>query len=639
MRFLPAWTLFATLLLPSLHATDFHLVRAIGSGESIPNQTGTLDSFPGPCVALSHHGLCFRALNQSRETGIYWIRENKLIPLVQRDTQLSESSGTYKGSIEPRVFGEYAVLKAGTSEGLGIFVAYGKGIQQIADKTTTIPGTDKIFSGFFSPPTISSEGVAFIGDDGDEGRAVYWKSFDAPLILVARAGQAAPGSDAKFSGHFTGVSAYGDALAFIGNWEDKGSGIYRYKEGTISPLVDVSTPIPGSAETFIGFGSNFCYDKNGITFRGNGPNGLNGIYRLLAIGVVRVADSGMTIPERSDTFTGFDLPNSSYSGVAFRGRGPDGFHGVYYRSAPDQPVEKVLATGDTLDGKEVTEVRLGPGDGMMDTGFAIAVDFKDETSAIYLVSTDPAMVASLTLDEQAESAPASTSAGAPATAKPTYASIPPDRIYEFIKDITLNWSSTSRNRVAKSQFQVYFNDTTGKLRDPFFAAIEDINAALGYEKFLPQLTTKTTLEEGHVLVYLGPYDDTRRLLREAGGRGGSFDQSWSGWFWWDADEAISKAVVGMAIERLSSNTFPYYLRESLLTSLGYSGHSRVFANSVFATTDRSKADPNVSPISDLDRVILRFCDVHLATDSSRGDMRKTVAENWLDFAQQEDKKQ
>ncbi len=638
MRSLTAWTLFAALLLPSLHATNFHLVRAIGSGEPVPNQNLTLDSFPGPCVVLSNHGLCFRALNSARETGIYWIRENQLIPLVLRDTPLSDSSGTYKGSIEPRVFGEYAVLKAGASEGLGIFVAYDKGIQQIADKTTAIPGIDKTFSGFFSPPCISSEGVAFIGDDGDAGRAVYWKSFDAPLIQVARAGQEAPGSEATFSGHFTGVSAYGDALAFIGDWEDKGSGIYRYKDGHISPLVDVSTTIPGSTDTFIGFGSNFCYDKNGITFRGNGPNGLNGIYRLLPIGVVRVADSGMTIPGRSDTFTGFDLPNSSNSGVAFRGRGPDGFHGIYYRTAPDQPVEKVLATGDSLEGKEVTDVRLGPGDGMTDTGFAIAVDFQDETSAIYLVSTDPARVASLTLNQPSKNPPASNPAGDPANPRPTYASIPPDRIYEFIKDITLNWRTTSRSRVAKSQFQVYFNDTTGKLRDPFFAAIEDINSAFGYEKFLPQLTTKTTLEEGHVLVYLGPYDDTRRLLREAGGRGGSFDESWSGWFWWDEDEAISKAVVGMAIERLTSNTFPYHLRESLLTSLGYSGYSNVFANSVFAVTNRSQADPKVSPISDLDRVVLRFCDVHLATDSSQSDMRKIVAEKWPDFAQQEDKK-
>jgi hypothetical protein len=70
---------------------------------------------------------------------------------------------------------------------------------------------------------------------------------------------------------------------------------------------------------------------------------------------IKVADLTTAIPGGTGNFTGFTAVSTSLGHTAFLGQGTNGQAGIYLAST----LKKVIAVGDTLDGKVIAALRLG----------------------------------------------------------------------------------------------------------------------------------------------------------------------------------------------------------------------------------------------------------------------------------------
>lgn len=222
--------------------------------------------------------------------------------------------------------------------------------------------------------------------------------------------------------------------------------------------------------------------------------------------------------------------------------------------------------------------------------------------------------------------------------------VPLINIYTFIEEVTFEWSGSNKNVKVEGQKQVLFHDETGQLTDEFLKAVEAINEAFGYEKVIPQLSTKTNSDVGEILVYLADYPDVRSVLRKAGGRGGSFSNEWDGWLWYDDNDEVERGIIGLARERLAAETFSFHLIQSLFFTLGYQGYSSVFPNSIFGSYDaraRKEAKDKGAPlplITEIDKSVIRFCDVYLHAGAKERDLKDAISKEWPKYAARVDAK-
>ena len=117
-----------------------------------------------------------------------------------------------------------------------------------------------------------------------------------------------------------------------------------------------------------------------VAFSGFAPTG-GGIYRAGAGPLEVVAKRDTAIPGSSGTFTQFGGTTSSdRGGIAFIGRQlPGGVEGVYV--ARGDTLQKIVATGDLLDGKRVSALRIGTESLSFDE-VAFVAEFDDESSGV-----------------------------------------------------------------------------------------------------------------------------------------------------------------------------------------------------------------------------------------------------------------
>lgn len=104
-----------------------------------------------------------------------------------------------------------------------------------------------------------------------------------------------------------------------------------------------------------------------------------------------IAQVGAPIPGGVGGFTDFDSlsvtdPNLGFisAALSFRGSGSGGQVGIYYSRGPSI-VSKLIARGETLDGKTVADLTLAA-DNMEDILISFRATFTDGSSGIYLAT-------------------------------------------------------------------------------------------------------------------------------------------------------------------------------------------------------------------------------------------------------------
>lgn len=119
---------------------------------------------------------------------------------------------------------------------------------------------------------------------------------------------------------FAGQALFGSIIKPIG--------IYKWVEGTLIRVADRDTSIPGGTGTFDDFSSSVSISGGTVAFQGSDSAGQAGIYTD-SNGLQVIADTSVSIPNGSGSFTGFSSPWLKNDLVVFAAEGASGWEGIY----------------------------------------------------------------------------------------------------------------------------------------------------------------------------------------------------------------------------------------------------------------------------------------------------------------------
>jgi hypothetical protein len=234
----------------------------------------------------------------------------------------------------------------------------------------------------------------FVDDDEYFGQ-FYTGTVPAPpttVTTVASTGAAVPGASGVFTTFPQSPALSESRSAFLGLGDAGTFGVYNRVIASDSgmPLnpvtvADLTTAIPGGTGTFTSF-TQLAVAGTRTSFIAAG-RGQAGVYRCDSAVPVDpcfpLADLTTVIPGGTGTFAGFTAVTRSLGHTAFLGLGGGGQAGIYLAST----LTKVIAVGDTLDGKVITALRLGR-DGLDGIRLTFTAAFADGSEGVYVVQVD-----------------------------------------------------------------------------------------------------------------------------------------------------------------------------------------------------------------------------------------------------------
>ncbi len=157
-----------------------------------------------------------------------------------------------------------------------------------------------------------------------------------PFTKIADTATPIPGSSGNFSqfSNMVSVNVDGDVAFSESNFNNPSNdGIHLWSGGSISLIANLDTAIPGGTGDFI----DFSFFGNGIegdtlAFRGNGSGDQAGVYAFVGANLVKIADTGTTIPSGSGNFVTFTTAYVDGGDYAFIAGGDSDQQGIYLSS-------------------------------------------------------------------------------------------------------------------------------------------------------------------------------------------------------------------------------------------------------------------------------------------------------------------
>jgi len=365
---------------------------------AIPGGTGTFTSFdpglvglpPSPCA--SDGNVAFWGGGSGGQQGVYALLSGTPTQIASLNTLIPSGTGDFVNlPPSPCISGTNVVLIGNGSGGQqGVYAALNGTLTRIADTSTAIPSGTGDFAAFGSFPAISGANVAFAAGNGSTQNGVYRCLPPNPCTPVADTNTAIPGGTGNFSffsalGQTIGagvpdqaaLALSGTNVAFIGG----GSvdiGVYAcLPPNPCTPVANNNTKstVPGLP------GSSYIYfitaslSGTSVAFNGlSSPNGAGGkdmnegVYVGLppnpcvaacSFSLSAVADTTMAVPGASGNFSGFGNVVIDPANVVFEGFSASVTKGIY--ASIGGSLIKIVADGDSLGGKTVSDVHLGPG--------------------------------------------------------------------------------------------------------------------------------------------------------------------------------------------------------------------------------------------------------------------------------------
>jgi hypothetical protein len=368
------------------------------------------------------------------------------VKLVDSDTIIPDSGGKkFQASIafSPVTLSGNRVAFRGTGPLIqGVYEWNSGALVRVADTSTPAPGGAGPFASLGAVLANSGDHIVFSGTDN-----VVSGLYQRRAGLLAKIVD--DNTDAPNGGKFFGPGApsvQGDSIAFRArhtSGQTTPPAVYRWDSGTLSTVADTDTPVPGGTGSFSGTASpqfrTVHLTQSTVSFTGIDSAGKTGIYRRDAGGLAALADTNTDAPAGLGKFAYFDDFGITGSDLIVRAAtqlgGPnDGLFtrldgawarlltegdpapgggtfgtlaslalqdgiAVFYDNANSAvytnfggTLQRVIGTGDMLDGKEVLRTFF-VGDGRDGDRLAIAVDFTGHDpargrydEAIYLVS-------------------------------------------------------------------------------------------------------------------------------------------------------------------------------------------------------------------------------------------------------------
>lgn len=410
IRLLPMAVVFALALLADPVSADppaFTFTKIADKDTPIPGGTGFFTGFSSgtginnKIPTIDGKTVAFMNTGTFSQAGIYVGESlgdgNSLRMVVNKETPIPDANGTFKDFFAVSIAGEHLAFRGtGMEVGqVGIYRKSGDTLTTIADIQTEVPGQNGAPFGGFVDPSVDRDGtVVFRGGFRYERGLGIYKSVGNTLETVADIETPVPGNpgenfDSRLPGTRTDLVSiangvvvfFGESYYFsIGVWR----GVYQQQAGSISKVVDFNTQPSGASNTFWSLGMPATDGKGNIVFWGStSPGALvyeNGIYLHRDGDLFLIADLETPIPNSTDTFTNLGVggltPSVDGDLIAFAGD-----LGIYVDVAG--VLAKVIAPGDTLDGKVVMTLYLGD-EAVSDNSIAFLARFEEDRSyAVY----------------------------------------------------------------------------------------------------------------------------------------------------------------------------------------------------------------------------------------------------------------
>jgi hypothetical protein len=249
----------------------------------------------------------------------------------------------------------------GPPSNIGIYSNVTGSLAPVVTGATAYPG-----GGFFngtSIPALSDTTAAFAGTNGGPGTwlGVFTKTGAGPLTVVANTSTAIPFGGGNFTAFNDPVNGptvpnvSGSRVVFNGRGVSS-FGVYTTATGTLTRVADNTIIAPGGTGAFTSFGFTPTINGTDVAFYG-ASSGRTGIYLSSGGGLSVVADTTTAVPGGSGNFTSFQSTGQALSGggVVFQGTSASGT-GIYF--AQSGTIQKVVATGDVLDGNTINTVAI-----------------------------------------------------------------------------------------------------------------------------------------------------------------------------------------------------------------------------------------------------------------------------------------
>lgn len=192
----------------------------------------------------------------------------------------------------------------GSDNQQGIYIYFNGYLTTIANQNTPIPDSNGKFTQFSFCPVFDEKNVVFIAEDSNREKGIYI-SIDGFLSTVANNKIRIPNGQGTFTEFGSCLGIDDKNVVFLGYGSENQQGIYIYKGGLLSTVVDRNTSIPRGEGTFVGFGSCAAIDNENVVFWGYGSNNQQGIYSFINDSLFAIADFDTPIPRGKGTFTNF----------------------------------------------------------------------------------------------------------------------------------------------------------------------------------------------------------------------------------------------------------------------------------------------------------------------------------------------
>ena len=211
---------------------------------------------------------------------------------------------------------------------------------------------------------VSGTTVTFIGTSVPNGppTAVYTRTGGGSILPIVTTSSTMPGGAGNFanfadpSGNTYTPNISGPNVVFGGrNASGSSFGLFMTNGFGVTAVATNATAIPNGTDNFTALSPVPAISGSNVAFQAFGANGQQGVYRSVGGVLSRVADRNTPVPGApGTTFDSFLFMDVAISGdrVAFRGHGTGGTDGIY--TDLTGTLMKVIAVGDTLDGKTVS---------------------------------------------------------------------------------------------------------------------------------------------------------------------------------------------------------------------------------------------------------------------------------------------
>jgi hypothetical protein len=373
--------------------------RVIGSGTPLPPNgsglvVGGLPLDRSLLAARDGFAFAFMARNQLQQNGIYRYDSGVISRVAFEFDPTPDGTGTLTLFSKPLTisasnlaFVGYGLTNQSHNVFAGIYLVSDGITTEVVNNSTMIAGAPAPFSDFgnidLSGDTVTFTGIITLPTETRYGVYRYRNSH---LIRIADSGMQLPGGgEVLFA---TGnVSGGGGYSAFVGssvtNSVPRG-GVYLVNPSDqISVVADTHTMIPGSSQNFSGFAGNLAADGPDVAFVASDQGGNAGLYRRVSGMIQLIALRGQSAPG-GGTIQQFGNLSLDDGHIAFGTQfDAAGHYGLY--TDVGGPLRRIIATGDTLDGKTITQLLMSE-DALEGNSLALEVGFSDFSHVLYIAT-------------------------------------------------------------------------------------------------------------------------------------------------------------------------------------------------------------------------------------------------------------